>query len=47
MSEWSLPREGGCRCGEVRFKVSAPPLLTALALLKAYAAHAQRPAAPS
>jgi hypothetical protein len=29
MSEWSLPWEGGCRCGEVRFVVSAPPLLTA------------------
>jgi hypothetical protein len=26
MSE--LPMEGGCRCGQVRFKVSAPPLLT-------------------
>ena len=24
----NLPIEGGCRCGQVRFKVSAPPLLT-------------------
>lgn len=22
------PMEGGCRCGEVRFKITAPPLLT-------------------
>jgi hypothetical protein len=28
MSMPSLPWEGGCRCGQVRFKVSAPPLLT-------------------
>ena len=25
----NLPRDGGCRCGEVRFRVSAPPILTA------------------
>lgn len=24
----ALPMEGGCRCGEVRFRVSAPPILT-------------------
>lgn len=24
----SLPREGHCRCGRVRFRISAPPLLT-------------------
>lgn len=24
----SFPREGGCRCGRVRFRVGAPPLLT-------------------
>jgi hypothetical protein len=24
----ATPREGGCRCGQVRIKVSAPPLLT-------------------
>ncbi|MDF2900808.1 MAG: putative glutathione-dependent formaldehyde-activating enzyme [Phenylobacterium sp.] len=28
MSHPSLPMEGGCRCGQVRLKISAPPLLT-------------------
>jgi hypothetical protein len=28
MSERELPWEGGCRCGQVRIRVSAPPLLT-------------------
>ena len=28
MSQPSLPCEGGCRCGQVRLKISAPPLLT-------------------
>ncbi|RUM27323.1 GFA family protein [Rhizobium vallis] len=28
MSERTLPMEGGCRCGQVRLKISAPPLLT-------------------
>ncbi len=28
MSDWRLPWEGGCMCGEIRFRVSAPPLLT-------------------
>jgi hypothetical protein len=28
MSDWKLPWEGGCLCGEIRFRVSAPPLLT-------------------
>ena len=28
MNDWSLPWEGYCRCGQVRFKVSVPPLLT-------------------
>jgi len=28
MDEWSLPWEGGCRCGEVRIRVTRPPLLT-------------------
>jgi hypothetical protein len=28
MSDWNLPWEGGCRCGQVRMKISAPPLLT-------------------
>ena len=28
MTEWNLPWEGGCRCGQVRFRISAPPLVT-------------------
>lgn len=28
MGEWNMPREGGCRCGQVRLKISAAPLLT-------------------
>ena len=28
MGEQMVTREGGCRCGQVRFRVSAPPLLT-------------------
>lgn len=28
MSMPSLPWEGGCRCGQVRFKIAAPPMLT-------------------
>jgi hypothetical protein len=28
MSGLTLPQEGGCRCGQVRFKISAKPLLT-------------------
>ena len=28
MSANGLPVEGGCRCGQVRFRVSAPPMLT-------------------
>jgi hypothetical protein len=27
MGEWKLPWAGGCLCGQVRFRVSAPPLL--------------------
>ena len=27
MGEWKLPWDGGCRCGEVRFRLSQPPLL--------------------
>jgi hypothetical protein len=27
MSDWKLPWDGGCLCGGVRFRVSAPPLL--------------------
>ncbi len=28
MDDWNLPWEGGCRCGRVRFSVSAAPLIT-------------------
>ncbi len=28
MSELKLPAEGGCRCGQVRFRATKPPLLT-------------------
>ena len=28
MADWKLPREGGCRCGQVRIRASAPPLVT-------------------
>jgi len=28
MTDWNLPWEGGCRCGQVRLKVTAPPILT-------------------
>ncbi|MCV3209336.1 GFA family protein [Mesorhizobium sp. YC-39] len=28
MQSLTLPAEGGCRCGRVRLKISAPPLLT-------------------
>ncbi|TPE47988.1 GFA family protein [Amaricoccus solimangrovi] len=28
MPDWTMPLEGGCRCGRVRVRVSAPPLLT-------------------
>ena len=27
MSDWKLPWEGGCRCGEVRLRVTETPLL--------------------
>ncbi|HYW21002.1 MAG TPA: GFA family protein [Nodularia sp. (in: cyanobacteria)] len=28
MNDWNLPWSGGCRCGQIRLRVSAPPLLT-------------------
>ena len=28
MGEFKLPAEGHCRCGRVRFRVTAPPLIT-------------------
>lgn len=26
--DWTVPREGGCRCGRIRLRIGAPPLLT-------------------
>ncbi len=28
MSKLTVPQEGGCRCGQVRLKISAPPIIT-------------------
>lgn len=28
MSDWKLPWDGGCRCGEVRIRITRPPILT-------------------
>ena len=28
MNDWKLPWDGGCRCGQVRFRISIAPLLT-------------------
>src|SRR5262245_36129137 len=28
MTEWILPMHGECRCGQVKFQITAPPLLT-------------------
>ena len=28
--DWKLPWDGGCRCGAVRFRISAPPLVSAV-----------------
>jgi len=28
MRDWKLPRDGGCRCGQVRFRVAVPPIIT-------------------
>ncbi|HEY0682459.1 MAG TPA: GFA family protein [Steroidobacter sp.] len=28
MTDWKLPWDGACRCGQVRIRISAPPLLT-------------------
>jgi hypothetical protein len=28
MTDWKLPWAGGCRCGETRIRVTAPPMLT-------------------
>jgi hypothetical protein len=29
MTDWKLPWDGGCRCGQTRFRITAPPLLSA------------------
>jgi hypothetical protein len=28
MAKWTVPMDGGCRCGRVRFRISTSPLLT-------------------
>ena len=28
MDDWHLPWQGGCRCGQIRVEVAAPPLMT-------------------
>lgn len=28
MRDWRLPIEGSCRCGEVKLKIGAPPMIT-------------------
>ena len=28
MADWNLPWDGGCRCGQVRFQVTAAPAMT-------------------
>lgn len=28
MADWKLPWEGGCLCGDVRFRITAAPLMT-------------------
>lgn len=28
MPDWSLPIEGGCRCGKIRFVITRPPMVT-------------------
>ncbi len=28
MDDWKLPWDGGCRCGAVRIRVTAPPMIT-------------------
>jgi len=30
MTKWTLPMDGGCRCGEVRFRISEPPMFTGI-----------------
>ncbi|MBS0478256.1 MAG: GFA family protein [Proteobacteria bacterium] len=30
MPDWTLPMDGGCRCGKVRLRISKPPMMTML-----------------
>ena len=30
MTDWTLPMDGGCRCGKVRLRISKPPMITML-----------------
>jgi hypothetical protein len=30
MPVWTLPMDGGCRCGKVRLRISKPPMITML-----------------
>jgi len=30
MPDWTLPMDGGCRCGKVRLRVTMPPMMTML-----------------
>ena len=30
MPGWTLPMDGGCRCGKVRLRISKPPMITML-----------------
>ena len=30
MRDWKLPRKGGCRCGETRVELTAPPMIAAV-----------------
>lgn len=30
LEEWTLPWDGGCRCGRLRFRISMPPLLASV-----------------
>jgi hypothetical protein len=30
MADWMLPMTGGCRCGQVRFEITAPPMFTGI-----------------
>jgi hypothetical protein len=42
LNDWKLPWEGGCLYGEIRFRVSAPPLLTSTSLQRLPEAQRER-----